>query len=137
MKRIIQYPKKAFLKIAEPRFIRVTQFVIYLSILYAGINILLQPPGSFESVVFLWQVYMFGSFLAVGALLGAIAVLPGIWWLERSGIIALWCGLGMYFVLGQALGSSSVGVGITIAMIVTFIQRWREIRGAQLAPKER
>lgn len=137
MKRLFPVARSAFLKIAEPRFIRVTQFAIYICILYSAINVLNQPPGTFERIIYPWQVYMFGGFLGVGALLGAAAVLPGIWWLERTGIIALSIGLCMYFVISSALGASPVGIGLVLAFLITFVQRWREIKGAQLAPKER
>jgi hypothetical protein len=103
----------------------------------AGFGVLLNPPPKFESVIGLVLVYVFGSFVTAGALLGVVAVLPGIWWLERVAILALSTGLAMYVVMAISLGSTPVVYAITTALILTFIQRWFEIKGAQLAPRER
>jgi hypothetical protein len=124
-----------FLKIAEPRVVRLVQFGIYVCMLDAGHYVLTTPPHSFQGVLGQTLVNVFGSFVAGGALLGAIAVLPGIWWLERVGIIALATGLAMYSVIAISLGISPVGFAIGIAFILTFVQRWMEIRRFQLAPK--
>jgi len=125
-----------FMKIAEPRVLRVLQFGVYICLIVAGGGVLANPPTSFENVIGLSLVYVFGGFLIIGAMLGAFAVLPGIWWLERVGILVIVTGLLMYIVMVVSLQSSSVGIGVSIAFILNFMQRWSEIKGAQLAPKE-
>lgn len=125
-----------FMKIAEPRVLRLIQFVVYLAMVAAGIGILFHPPAPFTTLIGLTLTYVFGSFITIGALMGAGAVLPGVWWLERVGIIALVWGLLMYVVLVISLGSSPIGVAVSVAFIGTFIQRFLEIKGAQLAPKK-
>lgn len=112
------------------------QFVVYAFIFVAGIGVITDPPESFKSTIGLSLVYVLASFLTIGPLFGMIAVLPGIWWLERVALIAMGTGVSMYLVMIISMGSSLVVIGICIAFITTFIQRWYEIKGSQLAPEE-
>lgn len=132
-------PKLHFLymKIAEPRVTRLLQLGIYISLFAAGVGILWEPPANFKDILGLSLVVMFGGFVALGGLLGSIAVLPGIWWLERVALLALSTGMCMYIVILIGLKPSPVGFAMAAAFILTFIIRWRDIRGFQLAPRER
>lgn len=134
MKKHFPFAHSLFMKIAEPRVIRLMQFGIYICMIIAGTGVLSQPPSAFKYVVGSALVYVFGGFITLGAIFGAIAVLPGIWWLERVGIIALTTAMLMYAVIIIALGSSTVGVVVSVAFALTFAQRWLEIRRYQLAP---
>jgi len=125
-----------FNRIAEPRIIRLMQFGVYFAMIFAGIGIIVNPPRAFESILGSFLVYTVGIFISSGAFIGFMAVLPGIWWLERAGILALTTGLTMYAVVVIALGSSILGIAVAVAFILTFFQRWTEIKGAQLAPRE-
>lgn len=127
---------KWFLRIAEPRGLRIMQFIVYAFIFVSGIGVITDPPESFKSTIGLSLVYVLASFLTVGPLFGMIAVLPGIWWLERVALIAMGTGVSMYLVMIISMGSSLVVIGICSAFIMTFIQRWYEIEGSQLAPEE-
>jgi hypothetical protein len=102
----------------------------------AGAGVLAHPPSRFQFVLGLTLVYVFGTFIFIGAILGSISVLPGIWWLERVGLIALITGMSIYSVAIIALGASPMGIVVAIAFALTFAQRWQEIKGAQLAPRE-
>ncbi|PPF56098.1 hypothetical protein C5B94_04030 [Clavibacter michiganensis] len=135
--RVVRGFAALFNLIAEPRVTRVIQFVIYVLMTVAGARVLLAPPLSFEGVLGTFFVYVFGGFVLVGGLLGGVAVLPGIWWLERSGLIALFTGLVIYAIVTISLGSSIVGTVVCLAFALTFVQRWRDIRGSALAPKGR
>lgn len=138
IKRLATHPlhlvRQAFMLIAEPRVIRLLQFGVYLSMAGAGTFILLAPPLSFQSVIGSALVIILGSFVLLGSLLGLVAVLPGIWWLERVGIISLMTGLSIYCIVAINLGASLVGTLVTLAFGFTFVQRWMEIRRFQLAP---
>lgn len=125
-----------FMKIAEPRVTRLIHFGIYLSLLVAGVGIMYSPPSTFQEVLGVALVHVFGGFVILGAVLAAIAVLPGIWWLERAGLLALGTGLAMYLVIIVGLNSSPIGFSVTLAFLLTFVLRWMEIKGAQLAPRE-
>lgn len=127
---------KWFLRIAEPRGIRLMQFGVYSFIFVAGIGVLLEPPEKFQSTIGLALVYLLASFITIGPLFGMIAVLPGIWWLERVGLIAMGTGVSMYIAMIVSMHGSLIVIGISSAFLLTFIQRWTEIKGAQLAPEE-
>lgn len=136
MKARFPFAHSLFMRIAEPRVIRIMQFGIYLCMASAGFGVLTNTPATFENVIGLTMVYVFGGFISVGSVLGAIAVLPGIWWLERVGILALTTGMAMYAVVVVALNGSPVGLAMAVAFGLSFIQRWMEIRRFQLAPRE-
>lgn len=112
------------------------QFGIYICMMAAGLGVIHHPPSSFEGVLGTTLVIVFGGFIFFGAFLGAIAVLPGIWWLERTGLLALMTGMAMYTVIIFSLGTSTLGVAVSVAFVLSFIQRWSEIRRYQLAPRE-
>lgn len=125
-----------FMKIAEPRVIRVMHFGIYISMMLSGIGTIFHPPSRFQTILGEELLFVFGLFVFLGAFAAAIAVLPGIWWLERVGIIMLTTSMSMYVVTITALGLSVVSISVAVALTLTFAQRWVEIRGAQLAPRE-
>lgn len=125
-----------FMKIAEPRVQRVLQFGVYLFLGIAGVGVVSDPPSAYQHVIGLTLVYIFGAFLVLGSLFGLIAVLPGIYWLERSAIIFLTTAVLIYLVIAISLGISLVVLGIFLAFICTFIKRWYNIKGTLLAPKK-
>jgi len=126
---------RAFLLIAEPRVERVFQFLIYAAMGYGGAWILAAPPETFADALPDMGLIGFGLFAMLGSVFGMVAVLPGIWWLERVGISSLGFGLSIYWLLGMALGSSVFVAVLTISFALTLAQRWGRIRGADLAPK--
>lgn len=125
-----------YMRIAEPRIIRLMQFGIYICMLIAGTQILFHPPAQFQNVLGLALAYMFASFIFLGALAGAFAVLPGIWWLERVGLISLTTGLVIYVIVVISLKGSPMGIITALAFGLTFLQRYMEIKGPALAPRE-
>ena len=124
-----------FLLIAEPRVQRILHFIVYISLLTGGISILFVPPAKFEGVLGTPLVFVFALFITVGSVLASLAVLPGIWWLERAGILALCTGLAMYLVITTTLGVSLAGFVFFLAFLLLFAIRWMDIRAYQLAPK--
>lgn len=136
IKKHLPYAYELFLKVAEPRVIRIMQFWIYICMGLAGLGVIFSPSERFQEVLSIALVYIFGGFLVVGSALGAIAVLPGIWWLERAGVISLVTGMAIYVVIIVDLGSSAMGIVVALLFGLTFGQRWVEIHGAQLAPKK-
>jgi hypothetical protein len=123
------------MKVAEPRIIRIMHFIIYVCMMVAGFGTIFGPPQSWLNVLGHVLIYVFGGFVFVGALLSAISVLPGIWWLERVGIIMLTTSMTMYTVVILALGRAPVSIAVALALTLSFAQRWIEIKGAQLAPR--
>lgn len=127
---------KLYLKIAEPRVVRLLHFGIYICMLMAGFGVILHPPRSFEGTLGSFLVLIFGGMLFLGALTAAVSVLPGVWWLERVGLILLITGLSIYTVTIISLNASPVTLSIPIGFILTLVLRWLEIRRYQLAPRK-
>lgn len=114
---------------------RIILFVKYIAFMIAGVAIFLLPPNTFEHALGgRTLVQLFGIFVALGGLMTAVAVLPGIWWLERSGLLLLGSGFGMYLVILFSLDASIIVITITIAIVLTFVRRFVEIKDADLAP---
>lgn len=130
------FTQKLFSKIAEPRVFRVFQFIIYVLLILAGSSVLLNDPKTLRFVVGPILLGMFGIFITLGGLLGAIAVLPGIWWLERVAILILVPGIAMFIVMIYTIDATNLNILISIAFLLTFVQRWFEINEYQLAPKK-
>lgn len=124
-----------FLLIAEPRVRRLLQFTVYICLGIGGYLLVTIPPGKFQSILGFGLVLTFGIFVLVGAILGAVAVLPGIWWLERAGIVALTVGLFIFMVLVVALGASAISFIFGAVLALMFVIRYMEIRPFALAPK--
>lgn len=123
-----------YMRIAEPRVVRILYFGIYLCMGVAGTVLVSVPPEQYEDVIGLVLVYILGSFILLGGLFSAVAVLPGVWWLERVGIILLATAMLIYVVIVLSLKGSIIGVAVPIAFMLTFAIRWIDIRKYQLAP---
>lgn len=123
------------MRLVRPAYVKAIHLGIYLCMFLAGVAVIFTPPGVIEKAVGGALTYVFGSFLTVGAFSGAVSVLPGIWWIERVGIILLITGISMYLVVVFSLNGSVLGIAISSAFILTFIQRWFEIKEYQLEPR--
>ncbi|ASR80476.1 hypothetical protein SEA_TRIBBY_25 [Arthrobacter phage Tribby] len=137
VKKTLQTFQDVYLKIAEPRNIRILLFLAYLIFIVIGVNGLAHPPRSYEQALgSLGLVSAMFSFVAFGALLGSIAVLPGIWWLERSGLLSMGIGVLFYMLILHERHASPFAMGIAFIALLVCAIRWLEIRRYQLAPRE-
>lgn len=123
-------------KIAEPRTYRILQFIIYICLAVAGHAVLMNPPAAYQGVLGITLLNVFAWLLILGGVTGTIAVLPGIWWLERIGLALLFGGLIMFISVAFALGVSWTGCLIALALGCTFTQRWMGIRKFENAPRQ-
>lgn len=135
MQKLKSLLSRAFLLIAEPRVIRLIMFFLYAIFLTSGYLVITKPSESILAVLGGGLATVFGVFLTIGGVLGFVAVLPGIWWLERTGIIACAVGLAMYVVIVLTTASSSLGFPFAILLTGFLAIRWIEIRRYQLAPR--
>jgi hypothetical protein len=124
-----------FLLIAEPRVQRILLFVIYVCLALGGLELVATPPGKFHAVLGFGLVLAFGALVLVAGVFGAIAVLPGIRWLERAGIVALWTGLFIFEVLVAALQASTISFIFGLVLGLLFVIRFIQIRQYALTPK--
>lgn len=125
---------RLFYLIAEPRVVRLFQMLIYLGFIWAGLIIWLTPSESLQRILGGMLVGVFGGFMVIGGALGAVAVLPGIWWLERAGIVGIVTGLLIYMVFILTLGITGLGFVVALILVLCVVKRWTEIRKFQVAP---
>lgn len=123
-----------FLKIEEPRLVRILQFFLYGTMIIIGSLYLISRHMQVASLLGATLATTLGVLVVLGGILGGIAVLPGIWWVERMGIICLWTGLGIYIVVGLSIYVSLLGVGLAWALIFALAIRWVQIKDFQFAP---
>ncbi|MGO4143810.1 hypothetical protein AB4Y77_01885 [Paenarthrobacter sp. YAF11_1] len=84
-----------WLKVQEPRALSVIYFFAYLAIGLLGLFVATDPPRTVSglgSALMIW----WGALLLFGGALGSIAVLPGIWWLERAATGFCMTAIGLY-----------------------------------------
>jgi hypothetical protein len=79
---------------------------------------------------------MFGIFIVVGAVLALIAVLPGIWWLERAALISIITGVGLYTITLLFFGASFLITLTPLIIILICTLRLLDIKEFLLAPRE-
>jgi hypothetical protein len=135
-RKIAQSAVKLFFMIAEPRVMRILLFGFYICLALYGLGILTHPPKGFEQVLDRTLVSVFASFMLGGGALALIAILPGIWFLERVGLICLTTAMLIYIVVVAALKLDPLNYCIPSAFIFAFALRWVWIRWAQLAPRK-
>lgn len=123
-----------FLKIEEPRLVRVFQFVVYSALALSGFFFVFAAPQPYTGVLGPILVGIFSTLVLLGGLAGAFAVLPGLWWVERLAIISLITGLSIFNVVALSIGSTLATVGLSWALVATLGIRWLEIKDFQLAP---
>ena len=122
-------------KIAEPRSESVGYFVVYALMATGGLLVLIEHPMLFVDVLGFNQTSWFGGFVLFGGMAGAVAALPGWYWLERVGLYSIATGLALYGVVTTNAGITATGLTFSFAFIGAFFIRWNRIRTRQTAPK--
>lgn len=120
-------------RIHEPRIVSVLRFFVYLVLLSGGLAAMVSPPASLEGEVGAVAMTVLATLLAFGGLLGAIAALPGTWWLERTALLAIICALLIYGLIVAVLhvqgpGNRLLQLSMIIAVILSQAIRWVRIR---------
>ena len=123
--------------IAEPRIRRIMYFGIYACLTIAGSGVFYNPPRALAGILggYLW-IWIFASFIVLGALLALIAVLPGIWWLERAGLAAIMTGISLYTITLLFFGASFLVTLLPLVVILICALRLLDIKEFLLAPRE-
>lgn len=130
-----------WLRIQEPRIITILQFFIYLSTLAAGSAAVFYPPKAVEGLLGGALTAAWAIMLLLGGLIGSIAVLPGIWWVERMAIPLCVAGLAMYagtILMSHRPGNDSylVQLFMIVGFMLGFGARWVRIRHSAYDPEK-
>ena len=134
---ILKVPYLIYLKIAEPRVKRLIYFGIYIALAFAGVGAIIKPPHTIAQILGgQILIYAYALFIVIGALVCAFSVLPGIWWFERVGLLAVGTGVTMYAITLLFLGASALVSVIPFILILILVLRWLDIKEYLLAPRE-
>ena len=120
--------RRLWLRIHEPRAVAVLHAVAYVAILVGGVWSLTHlPPTTTQDVGNVAMTLLVGM-LAAGSAIGAVAVLPGWWWLERYGVMLIMGALGAYVLivattLTATLSDRMLGMSLIVALICHLIVR--------------
>lgn len=119
-------------RVHKPRPISVLYFLIYLITLGGGVAALVKPPTSIEGQVGTTSMIVLAGILAFGGLIGSIAALPGIWWLERTAVLSIALSATIYAVILGTLHFHESGnrlLQLTFVVSVLLMQgvRWHRI----------
>lgn len=120
--------------IPEPRIVRGLLLVAYVTMFCGGASTLIDPPQSIAGPAGPGLMLALAAFVLIGAFLSSLAVLPGILWLERSGIVAMLIGLAAYGFILLNLGPPSSGPSDLLMTIVVLSMLLLLVRYAQ-SPK--
>ena len=120
-------------RVHQPRVISVLYFLIYLCLLGGGIAALLHPPTSIEGEIGAASMYMLAGLLTFGGLIGALASLPGIWWLERTAVLSVGLATVLYGGIVATLhwtesGNRLLQLSFVLAVGLMQAVRWHRIR---------
>lgn len=85
-------------RVPEPRSASVWAVVTYAGVSFGGLMGVLIPPVDASQTAAAWMTTYWAALLLLGGLCGAIAVLPGLFWLERIAIVATGFGLLIFLV---------------------------------------
>lgn len=127
-------------KITEPRVIAVLLFCQYVVFAAGGLYALFYPPTSIQGQIGTNSMAALAALLVFGGTLGAIAALPGIWWLERSAVLSVgWAAL-LYLGIVVGLHVGGDGNRLLQAAFVTSVLlhqgvRWVRIRERSYRPE--
>lgn len=129
-------------RVSEPRIVSMLRWVMYMALLLGGITAIVDPPRSLTGEIGTYAMVSLATLLAFGGLIGAVAVLPGAWWLERIALLAIILALliyggviiGLQFTQpGNRLLQLSMVLGLTMSQFV----RWARISARPYDPELR
>lgn len=131
---------RAWLRITEPRVIAVALCVQYVLFSAAGAYAIFEPPASIESEVGQSSMAMLAGLLIFGGAIGGIAALPGIWWLERSAVLAIGLSAALYLVIVLYLqltqpGNRLLQAAFIASVLLHQVVRWVRIRDRSYRPE--
>lgn len=132
--------RRAWLRIAEPRVLRLVFLVGYLVTLGTGIATLTNPPTTIEGALGPILSVSWAIFWIVGGTVGAATVLPGYWQAERAAAGAAMFGIAVYAVVVTTLHFTSSGsrltqLGVLVLALLFYIVRLALIRGHDFEPR--
>jgi hypothetical protein len=94
--RAVRWVRRLWEAISEPRHLKAFYLGVYVITAAVGVVTLANPPSSVEWRLGTALTMFWALLITLGGLCGAVAVLPGWWWVERSSIGLILAGAAMY-----------------------------------------
>lgn len=126
-----------YMRIVPPRLKRLIYFVIYALLGTIG-GISAFRPNDRMSAFAGGQalIHFYGILIVAGALVCLLSVLPGVWILERAGLVGLGTGIVLYVATLILFGASATVSLFPVIIILVFLLRWLDIKDYMLAPRK-
>lgn len=129
-----------WLRIKEPRVLRVVFLLGYLVTLFTGVATLVSPPRTIEGELGPILSVSWALFWILGGAAGAATVLPGWWQVERYAAAAALFGIGIYGLVVIVLhateeGSRLTQFGVLTIALLFYVLRLVLIRGHDFEPR--
>lgn len=130
----------AWHRITEPRVIAVVLFTQYTLFALAGTYAIFDPPTSIETELGASAMAMLAGLLIFGGTIGAIAALPGIWWLERSAVLSIGLSSALYlttivYLQATQPGNRMLQAAFVSSVLLNQVVRWVRIRDRSYRPE--
>lgn len=131
-------------RIHEPRAVSIGYFAIYLAGFGAGLYATFVPPSSIQGEVGAGAMSALTVLLMTGCAIGAVAALPGIYWLERTAVLSIALAMLLYLAVVLVLqvqepqGNRLLQAWVVFAVLLMQVPvRWVRIRARPYRPDER
>ncbi|MEV8029278.1 hypothetical protein [Cellulosimicrobium funkei] len=130
-------------KVHEPRAVSVAYFVIYTSGALAGLYATFVPPSSIQGEIGAGTMTGLSVLLTIGCAIGAVAALPGIYWLERTAVLSIALAMLLYLAVVLVLqvqepqGNRLLQAWVIFAVLLMQVPvRWVRIKARPYRPDE-
>lgn len=123
--------RRTWLRIREPRVVAVVHALTYLVLAGGGVSALLHPPTSISGEIGAVAMTLLAAMLTAGGAIGLVTVLPGWWWVERTGVSLIiaacviygWIISILHFVQsGNRLLQLSIVLGLVGHLVIRLIR---------------
>lgn len=126
-------------RVHEPKAVSIIYFAMYTLGAIAGLYATLDPPRSIEGQIGTTAMTALAVLLTFGCVLGAIAALPGVYWLERSAVASVALSAATYLGILLALHTYEGGNRLLQSWFVIFVLgmqavRWVRVRERPYRP---
>lgn len=109
MRHAVGYTRRFWDRVTEPKAITLGQTLIYSLMSFAGASALIEPPRTVSEAWGSLLTIVWGLFLVLGGVVGAITCIFGKWWLEKPALLSVAVGALMYASVVLALHFSDPG----------------------------
>lgn len=134
--------RRLWRRVHEPKSVSVAHFVIYAAGVAVGVYATVVPPSSIEGEIGRAAMAALSLILTVGCAIGAVAALPGIYWLERTAVASIALAMALYLAIVIALhvqspdGNRLLQAWPIFAVLVLQWNRWVRIKARPYRPEE-